>query len=117
MVAREPGVKEIVDDIYRAYHEQGEPATGSKGQEPDDNEPTIQPMTRARARKRKRCNPKGPIGLRLETLYLNAACMNAGYQITTEDHPALDVLNHPYQVISDTSRQIAVTHVRKKHEA
>ena len=53
MVARERSMKKLVDDIYRTYHEQGEPAIGSKGKEPDDNEPTIQPMTRTRAEETK----------------------------------------------------------------
>ena len=58
-----------------------------------------EPMSKERARIRKQCKTEGVVGYLLESVHINCASMDRGYNIWQYNQPPICVAKAAYQVI------------------
>ena len=81
MMAKDPRTAEIMKDIYAKYREGNEPGCKADEETLRSKELGRHPTSKTRARLRKQCNPKGPVGLALESAHLQAASLDENFPI------------------------------------
>ena len=64
-------------------------------------------MSKERARIRKQCKPKGVVGYLSESVHINCASMDRGYNIWQYNQPPICVAKAAYQVLGPQVQQMA----------
>ena len=81
----------MVDDVLRLYRAKGGPGTKVEEEDLKAKEVAAEPGSAERGNKRKECDPKGPIGLLLESLHLHAAALDMDYNLVKWNEPDIQI--------------------------
>ena len=94
--------------VYDAYGMAGELTIAANSPEEDSRQIAGDPLSRSRAAMRRRCKPKGPFGLLLESIYLQAAVVTPELTIQRQGHPAANIVDTELRMLDWIARDIAV---------
>ena len=78
--------------IFQMYEMTGEPGIYIDDKGLNEKTQAGEPMSRERARLRKQCKPKGPIGFLFETIHLQASCMASSFTVHQWNQPSVNLL-------------------------
>ena len=108
--------KQMAKEIYQMYEMQNEPGIYKDDISLSQKTQAGEPMSRERARLRKQCNPRGPIGFLLETAHLQASSIDCNFVIHQWNQPSISILDAPYQHLRPLLRQAAARNRTKAAE-
>ena len=73
-----------------------------------------EPGSSTRARMRRKCKPKGPVGYLLETIHLQASAIDEAKVIHQHNQPPIDLLEAPYQHLTPMIKSAVARNRTKK---
>ena len=102
--------------IIKNYGAKREPGVYEDEEQLRQKELGGEPTSIEKAQIRKQCNPRGPIGLFLETLHLQAATMDGGYTIRQWNQPKIELHDGPAQQLGPMMSRMVARNRTKRNE-
>ena len=101
----------MIDEIMKGYLAKVEPGifeySKAEGDAPKEKEQSGEPMSKQRAKLRRQCKPKGPIGFLLETVHINQAKIDMQFNIWQYNQTPIRTVDAAHQVIGPHVQQMA----------